>query len=98
MLLRSSARTGADRPALCLQILQGLAYLRSKDLIHRDIKPSNILLSRDGVVKLCDFGVSGELIGSVVDTFTGTSLYMAVSACFARSIATITNGRSFTVG
>ncbi|VDB96495.1 unnamed protein product [Peniophora sp. CBMAI 1063] len=58
-------------------ILQGLAYLRSKDLIHRDIKPSNILLARDGVVKLCDFGVSGELIGSVVDTFTGTSLYMA---------------------
>ncbi|KAI0027708.1 kinase-like protein, partial [Vararia minispora EC-137] len=58
-------------------VLQGLAYLRSKDLIHRDIKPSNILLSRDGVVKLCDFGVSGELVGSVVDTFTGTSLYMA---------------------
>jgi mitogen-activated protein kinase kinase len=47
-------------------------------LIHRDIKPSNILLSREGVVKLCDFGVSGELIGSVAGTFTGTSLYMAV--------------------
>jgi mitogen-activated protein kinase kinase len=30
-------------------------------------------------VKLCDFGVSGELIGSVAGTFTGTSLYMAVS-------------------
>ncbi|KAI0305764.1 kinase-like domain-containing protein [Multifurca ochricompacta] len=58
-------------------ILQGLAYLHSKKLIHRDIKPSNILLSREGVVKLCDFGVSGELIGSVAGTFTGTSLYMA---------------------
>jgi mitogen-activated protein kinase kinase len=60
------------------QILQGLAYLYSKKLIHRDIKPSNILLSREGVVKLCDFGVSGELIASVAGTFTGTSLYMAV--------------------
>jgi mitogen-activated protein kinase kinase len=63
----------------CLQILQGLAYLYSKKLIHRDIKPSNVLLSREGVVKLCDFGVSGELIASVAGTFTGTSLYMAVS-------------------
>ncbi|TFY74154.1 hypothetical protein EWM64_g9858 [Hericium alpestre] len=58
-------------------ILQGLAYLHSKKLIHRDIKPSNILLSREGVVKLCDFGVSGELVESRAGTFTGTSLYMA---------------------
>lgn len=61
------------------QILQGLAYLHTKKTIHRDIKPSNILLSREGVVKLCDFGVSGELVDSKVGTFTGTFLYMAVS-------------------
>jgi len=60
------------------QILQGLAYLQTQKIIHRDIKPSNILLSREGVVKLCDFGVSGELIGSMAGTFTGTSFYMAV--------------------
>jgi mitogen-activated protein kinase kinase len=59
-------------------ILQGLAYLHSKKMIHRDIKPANILLSRKGIVKLCDFGVSGELVNSVAGTFTGTSLYMAV--------------------
>ncbi|KAI0267082.1 kinase-like domain-containing protein [Gloeopeniophorella convolvens] len=58
-------------------ILQGLAYLHSKKVIHRDIKPSNILLSRQGIVKLCDFGVSGELIGSRAGTFTGTTKYMA---------------------
>jgi serine/threonine protein kinase len=59
-------------------ILDGLAYLHSKRMIHRDIKPANILLTRKGTVKLCDFGVSGELIDSVAGTFTGTSLYMAV--------------------
>lgn len=62
--------------------MQGLAYLHTKRTIHRDIKPSNILLSRDGVVKLCDFGVSGELVQSWADTFTGTSFYMAVSKAF----------------
>ena len=68
-----------------IQILQGLAYLHSRKTIHRDIKPSNILLTREGVVRLCDFGVSGELINSVAGTFTGTSLYMAVSVLSLRT-------------
>ncbi|SPQ26002.1 153fd0ed-eabe-41c5-a0c8-3689868ba14d [Thermothielavioides terrestris] len=59
-------------------VLQGLTYLHSKKIIHRDIKPSNILLCRNGDVKLCDFGVSGEF-GTKGDasTFIGTSYYMA---------------------
>lgn len=58
-------------------VLQGLAYLHSMKTIHRDIKPSNIILSKEGIVKLCDFGVSGELVASNANTFTGTSFYMA---------------------
>ncbi|PKY04229.1 hypothetical protein P168DRAFT_236920 [Aspergillus campestris IBT 28561] len=59
-------------------VLNGLTYLHSRKIIHRDIKPSNILLCRDGQVKLCDFGVSGEF-GTKGDanTFIGTSYYMA---------------------
>lgn len=59
-------------------VLRGLTYLHSKKIIHRDIKPSNILLCRNGEVKLCDFGVSGEF-GTKGDanTFIGTSYYMA---------------------
>lgn len=41
------------------------------------MKPSNILLSHTGALKLCDFGVSGELINSIAVTFVGTSTYMS---------------------
>jgi mitogen-activated protein kinase kinase len=62
-----------------MQILQGLAYLHAKKMIHRDVKPSNVLLSHSGVVKLCDFGSSGELVNSLAGTLIGTRFYMAVS-------------------
>jgi mitogen-activated protein kinase kinase len=58
--------------------LGGLTYLYKKHhIMHRDIKPSNILVNSRGFIKLCDFGVSGELVNSVADTFVGTSTYMA---------------------
>ncbi|KAK3685520.1 kinase-like domain-containing protein [Podospora appendiculata] len=58
--------------------LGGLTYLYSKHhIMHRDIKPSNILVNSRGYIKLCDFGVSGELVNSIADTFVGTSTYMA---------------------
>lgn len=65
---------------IAIGVLSGLTYLSDRKIIHRDIKPSNILLCRNGQVKLCDFGVSGELLGSKGDanTFIGTSAYMAV--------------------
>lgn len=60
-------------------VLLGLDYLHKRKVIHRDIKPSNILVTRAGAAKICDFGVSGDLLGSFAGTFTGTSWYMAVS-------------------
>jgi mitogen-activated protein kinase kinase len=59
-------------------VLEGLTYLYDVHrIIHRDIKPSNILCNSRGSIKLTDFGVSGELINSIANTFVGTSVYMS---------------------
>ncbi|EGD79221.1 STE/STE20/YSK protein kinase [Salpingoeca rosetta] len=44
-------------------MLQGLAYMHAFGWIHSDIKSNNLLLTHDGVVKLCDFGVA--IVGQV---------------------------------
>lgn len=58
-------------------VLRGLSYLHLQRIIHRDIKPSNILLDAQGHVKICDFGVSGDVVNSLATTFVGTQYYMA---------------------
>lgn len=62
-------------------VLDALNCLKKlKGIMHRDVKPSNILLSLDGIVKLCDFGISGYLENSIARTRdVGCRPYMAVS-------------------
>ncbi|KAJ2158146.1 Protein kinase of the Mitotic Exit Network [Coemansia sp. RSA 552] len=57
------------------QILDGLAYLHSNAILHRDIKPGNILLLKEGVVKLADFGVAR--IQNGLNTVVGSPYWIA---------------------
>jgi serine/threonine protein kinase len=59
-------------------VLSGLKDMRALKLMHRDIKPANILLNSDGQIKLCDFGISNFTVDSHLNSFKGTSFYMAV--------------------
>ncbi|GAA5925257.1 uncharacterized protein JCM15063_004973 [Sporobolomyces koalae] len=59
-------------------MVEGLKFLKDElKIMHRDVKPTNVLLSRNGAVKLCDFGVSGQLDRSLAKTNIGCQSYMA---------------------
>ncbi len=65
---------------VCMKIARALDYVHYQGILHRDIKPANIIVSRQGGVKLMDFGIArDEALSDLTQTGTGigTPAYMS---------------------
>lgn len=51
-------------------LLCGLKWVHSAQILHRDIKPSNILINEDCHIKICDFGLARSVAGLSSNPFT----------------------------
>lgn len=79
---------------LTTQILSGLAAIHAAGIIHRDIKPQNVLIGRDGIARVTDFGVAQAAIDvglTTAGTTVGTAAYMAPEQAQAGTLSETTD-------
>ncbi|CAG8517022.1 4583_t:CDS:2 [Paraglomus brasilianum] len=75
---------------MTISMVKGLQFMKDVlNKIHRDVKPTNVLANMKGEIKLCDFGVSGQLIRSLARTNVGCQSYMAPERIESQSTYTV---------
>jgi len=91
-IIRSNQKLMIDHHKFLLyQVLKGLKYLHSANIIHRDIKPSNLLVNGDCNLKIADFGFS------IINGITDTELLFeeAIATLWYRSPELLLNFRTY---
>ncbi|OBZ84426.1 Calcium/calmodulin-dependent protein kinase kinase 2 [Choanephora cucurbitarum] len=68
------------------EMMLGIEYLHANDIVHRDIKPDNLLLSKEDVLKIVDFGVSEMFVkgNDRLKKSAGSPAFMAPELCVAK--------------
>ena len=89
LLARREKLTAAETEELGAQAARALVAAHAAGLVHRDVKPHNLLLRRDGVLKLGDFGIAVGLEGTrftMAGTVLGTAAYLAPEQARGESV------------